>query len=276
MQVDNRWIDTSRISLEGLLNTRDLGGCPAAGGLRVRSGRLLRSGMLARAKGRDIEILKAEYGLRTVVDFRTPTEASQMPDPAIEGVRYVSAPLLDEENLGVTREAKVDFTDYVGQMLFYVKTAGTDIGAYFEKTYPAIATGEGAMRQLRRFFDVLLEQEEGAVLYHCTAGKDRVGTATALLLSALGVPRELIVEDFLFTNACLREETEGMMRAAAARTEDEAAVHALAMLNSVRASYLEAVFAAIEARFGSVEAYLSDCMGLTDERLAKLRSMYLA
>lgn len=139
-----------------------------------------------------------------------------MPDPAIEGVRYVSAPLLDEENLGVTREAKVDFTDYVGQMLFYVKTAGTDIGAYFEKTYPAIATGEGAMRQLRRFFDVLLEQEEGAVLYHCTAGKDRVGTATALLLSALGVPRELIVEDFLFTNACLREETEGMMRAASA------------------------------------------------------------
>ncbi len=276
MQVDRQWIYESRIPLEGLYNTRDLGGCPAAGGLHVRRGRLLRSGMLARAKGRDIEILKAEHGLRTVVDFRTPTEASQMPDPAIEGVRCVAAPLLDEENLGVTRETKVDFTDYVGQMLFYVETAGTDIGAYFEKTYPAIATGEGAMRQLRRFFDTLLGQEEGAVLYHCTAGKDRVGTATALLLSALGVPRELIVADFLFTNECLREETESMTRAAAARTDDPAAVQALSMLNSVRESYIEAVFAAVEARFGSVRAYLADAMGLTDERLARLRAMYLA
>ena len=275
MSTDQNLIRATRVALSGLQNTRDLGGYPACGGRRVRPGRLIRSGMLMRAEKDDVRCLCDGHGLRTAVDFRTPMEAGQQPDPAMEGVRYIANPLLDEAALGVTRERQPDFGDYVSQMLFYVRQAGANVGVYFEKTYPQIATGDFSVRQLRRFFDVLLSQEEGAVLYHCTAGKDRVGTATALVLSALGVEQGLIVQDFLFTNACLQAETDAMMRTALKRTGDEAAATALAALNSVQPRYLEAVFEAIDAKYGSMEAYLKEALGLDDDRRARLREMYL-
>lgn len=275
MGIDFNMIRATRIALTGLQNTRDLGGYPAFGGRRLRRGRLIRSGMLMRAREDDLKRLCGLHGLRTVMDFRTPMEAKQQPDPAMEGVRYIDNPLLDEASLGVTRESKPEFGDYVSQMLFYVRQAGADVGAYFERTYPLIATGDFAIRQLRRFFDVLLAQEEGAVLYHCTAGKDRVGTATALALSALGVERELILADFLFTNECLQAETDEMVRAARERIGDEAVAARLAALNSVQPRYLEAVFASIDEKFGSLEDYLRGAMGLDDVKRSRLRELYL-
>ena len=163
MGIDFNLIRSTRIALTGLQNTRDLGGYPAFGGRRVRRGRLIRSGMLMRAREDDLNRLCGLHGLRTVVDFRTPMEAKQQPDPAMEGVRYIDNPLLDEASLGVTRE--------------------------------------------------------------------RIG--------------------------------------------DEAAAAGLAALNSVQPRYLEAVFASIDEKFGSLEDYLQGAMGLDDAKRSRLRELYL-
>lgn len=150
------------VTLEGTKNTRDLGGIPVSGG-RVRSGRLYRSGALCFATPADLEKLNG-LGLRTVVDLRTDQEiAKDGPD------RMVLA-----ENL------RLPMTAYHGH------------GA---EAYRSLVLQNGPA--LRGFFATLARSEAYPMIYHCSAGKDRAGILTALLLDALGAPREVILDDYL-------------------------------------------------------------------------------
>ncbi|MBN9414751.1 MAG: tyrosine-protein phosphatase [Candidatus Eremiobacteraeota bacterium] len=150
------------VALEGTKNTRDLGGMPVAGG-RLRSGRLYRSGALCFATSGDVAKLNG-LGLHTVVDLRTDKEIEKDgPDR-----------LVLRENL------RFPMTSYHGR------------GA---EAYRSLILQNPQV--LREFFALLARNESYPILYHCSAGKDRVGILTALLLDALGTPRELILDDYL-------------------------------------------------------------------------------
>ncbi|MBS2040141.1 tyrosine-protein phosphatase [bacterium] len=150
------------IPLEGTKNTRDLGGIPVAGG-RLRHGRLYRSGALCFVTPSDIESLQG-LRLRTVIDLRTDLEIAK------DGAdRIVLA-----ENL------RLPMTSYHGH------------GA---EAYRSMVLQNP--RVLRGFFGLLADPDSYPVIYHCSAGKDRVGILTALLLDALGTPRSLIMDDYL-------------------------------------------------------------------------------
>ena len=97
------------IELEGLPNTRDIGGIRAADGRYVKHARLLRSGALAGATERDLEVLLDDFDVRTVIDLRTEEERREKPDPedGLEGVRFDDAPVLNTSTLGVTREGGI-------------------------------------------------------------------------------------------------------------------------------------------------------------------------
>ena len=97
-----------RIPLEGLHNTRDLGGFETADGKKIRPRRLLRSGQLAGMTETDKQILTQEYGLRTDVDFRTGQERGEAPDPELPGVAYVVNPILSDQAIGITREQSAE------------------------------------------------------------------------------------------------------------------------------------------------------------------------
>ena len=101
---------------------------------------------------------------------------------------------------------------------------------------------------------------------HCTAGKDRAGTAAALVLMALGVPRETVFEDYLLTN---RYWDRG------GREKPGMDAETVASIFSARAEYLDAAFTAIEDRYGTVQAYLEEHVGLDDTALGALRSACL-
>ena len=89
-----------------------------------------------------------------------------------------------------------------------------DGAAQMRSLYPIMVSVEHSVQHYRKFFEILLRHEEGALLYHCTMGKDRVGTATALILSALGVPRETIYADYLIrATAVLRERRSSSITA---------------------------------------------------------------
>ena len=103
--------EIQRIELEGLVNTRDLGGFETVDGRKIRPGRLIRSGELYDATSEDIKKLTQQYHLKTIVDFRTETERAGRPDPDIEGVRYIFNPILNEETMGITREKENDKKD---------------------------------------------------------------------------------------------------------------------------------------------------------------------
>lgn len=274
--------ETMRILLEGLCNTRDLGGYRTLDGRKIKSKRLIRSGALCDAAGTDLEVLCKDYDLKTVVDFRTEAERKLKPDPQMQGVRYVENPILEEETLGITRENEEtrDGNAVVKKVISTLHADGMTPLSYMEKMYTNLITNSFSRAQYKKFFVLLLEQKEGAVLWHCSAGKDRVGVATILLLSALGVPKEQIIADYVKVNRFVAKDvavlmhtlTEGMDPSA---RETQVRMEAMRLLFTVDRAYAESVFAAMEATCGSVDAFLEKEMGLTDEKREALRDNYL-
>lgn len=265
-----------RIKLQGMMNTRDLGGYRTADNRVIKKRRVLRSGALFTATPEDLSTLCQDYDLKTVVDFRTRTERLQKPDPEISGVRYIVNEILQEAQMGITHEGERKPMELIESMIAMCREVGGAPEQYMARLYPVLVRDENCVQGYRQFFEILLGQKEGAVLYHCSEGKDRVGTATALFLSALGVEREVIVQDYLLTNFYTEENRRWIYEQIReqAGEEPELADH-FVILNSVHESYLRSVFETIERDHGSVERFLQTRMGLDESKLESLRNNYL-
>lgn len=265
-----------RIALEGLPNTRDLGGYPADGGRKIKKKRLIRSGALIKATPGDLDVLVTEYGLRRVIDFRTETERLQRPDPEIPGVINIHNPILNEAQTGITRETFGKDPRPYASLISHATELGDHAAEYMETLYESLAVSADAAAHYGAFLSLLLDEDNnGSVLWHCSAGKDRVGLGTALLLSVLGVPRELILEDFAASGIFLAGETARMVAVAREQTSDEKILRNLELINGVKASYLASAFHAMEMKYGSVENYLCEAAGFGAEEQEKIRERYL-
>ena len=129
--------------------------------------------------------------------------------------------------------------------------------------------------QYRRFFEVLLKQEEGAVLWHCSAGKDRVGVGTAYVLWALGVPEETIYADYRKVNDLTEEVVEKELSRIRDRIPDERLLDCLRSLMQVKDSYLKSVQDEIRKDYGSMDIFLERELGLDDSARRRLQELYL-
>ena len=270
-----------RIPLEGICNTRDLGGYKSKDGRMIKPHRLIRSGALACTTEADRQLLLAEYQLKSVVDFRTQSERNMKPDPNLTGITYIGHPILEEETMGITREKEAcGSNDMIGNVISTLReNGGTPLG-YMQNMYQNLITNPFSRRRFAEFFDILLAQEEGAVLWHCTAGKDRVGVATLLLLSALDIPREQIILDYIKVNEFGKEEVDGLMQRVTggmdtSTKEAQETIAAIRLLFTVDRSYAESLFAIMEEECGSTEAFLEQKLGLTPEKRELLKEKYL-
>lgn len=273
--------EVERIPLKGLCNTRDLGGYLSIDGRRIKSHRLIRSGALLDGSEEDLNILLSQYGLKTVVDFRTGEERRQKPDPILPGVTYVENPILEEEAMGITRESEgtSDGNAVVKKVIDSIRTTGSTPLEYMKNMYINLIKNPFSRAQYRQFFEVLLKQEEGALLWHCTAGKDRAGVGTLLLLSALSIPREQILADYMKVNEFAKKEVDLLMKLLT-EGEEKAAVSqeqadAVRLLFTVDEAYAASVFEVMEQECGSVEVFLEREMGLTAEKREWLKRLYL-
>lgn len=261
------------LPLEGVANARQLGGYAVQGGQRVKQDVLLRSGMLLRATRADIETLTQHYHLRTIIDLRTLQESRQEPNPVLPGVRSISIPVLDPDSLNQTAVVQI------------YKNAGNDIGKTMvelvragvlcDELYTAFLDSEASMQAFRRFFDVLLEHEQGAVLWHCTGGKDRTGLAAVMLLSLLGADRETVLADFALTNTFNRERIDYVCAQARRYTDDPRELQQAALLAGVSVEHMERVLDRAEARCGTMQAYLQKRLGISEAEIKALRQKYL-
>lgn len=264
------------IILEGAKNARDLGGMELPGG-RIKPHRLIRSGMLARISDSDVECLRG-IGLRTVIDFRTAAERAQKPDRVIPGVNYVNCMLLQDKTEGVTRDVPETLEEEAARTVAMARrlmARDPDGRAQMRSLYPILVTDEHSVANYRRFFELLLEHEQGALLYHCTMGKDRVGTATALLLTALSADRETIMHDYLITAERCADGTAALLDRCRAFTDSEAELEFIYRLDTVEDSFLNAMFQTLDAVYGGAECFLTDVMLLDGEKREKLRQLYL-
>jgi protein-tyrosine phosphatase len=260
-------IPTRVLPLAGSCNFRDCGGYTTLQGARVRWGRLYRSGVLqglSTAATASVEAL----GLRAVCDLRRNAERARYPNPAFgTHVRRF------EWDTG-QEASPIHGQDFAGE------AAATRARERMLRMY------ERMPFELRpRFagvFEALAHTGDGATIVHCMAGKDRTGVAIALVLSALDVPRDVILADYALTNEAVDLRAQITQRKAAgaglAASAEPLLSLSQAALDAVLAAhpeYLLASFEAIEARHGSVHAYLRAELAVPESTLARLRETML-
>ncbi len=263
--------------LEGAPNARDLGGIKADGGVIAKK-RLIRSGVINQISDADVAVLK-ELGICTVVDFRTDEERAQKRDRLIDGVGYVHCPIIEMKTDGISRdkpETEDEEAVRTVAMARRLMKKHPDGRVQMRSLYPILAGTEHCISHYRVFFETLLKQESGALLYHCTMGKDRVGVGTALVLTALGVHRDDIVEDYMITNERCAEGTERLIESCRRYTDSEAELEFIYELDRVDESFINAAFTAAEELCGSMDAYLENAMKLSKQDIARLRALYLS
>ena len=267
------------LPVKGIVNARDLGGYVVEDGRVIRNGMLLRAAHLADATDADLRAL-ADIPVTTVIDFRKEEEKQGKDDRAIPGARYISLPVdasgnaaaeaTEEEKKKITGRKKFDVRKIIVFVAFNdkAKKVARDM-------YPTLLFDPGCQQQFAEFFRLVLENESGAVLYHCTQGKDRTGIASALLLAALGASRETIVADFDATNKVYERDVRKYSRRVRfwGGKEDEIAV-VKAFLGCNTESFVKALDR-IDAEYGSLEAYLKGPIGLDEEKINILRKRHL-
>lgn len=263
--------DYGLIRLDGTQNTRDQGGMETVTGQRVRAKKLIRSDKLDDLTENDIRILIDECDLRMIVDLRTDVEQKAAPDPLdrMPGVAYVSLPVLAGSAVGLTHEHSL--RSLWGEFL---KMKADPLGVV-EKTYPLMLLGEAGVSAFTQFFEILLTQEEGAVLWHCSEGKDRTGIASLLILFALGVPFETIMEDYLATNIFARQKLKRIAHELEKVHLADKSDQALLALICAHKEYIDAAMKAVEDKYGSLDAYLIEALDVTDEKRQILADKYL-
>lgn len=254
-----------RVPLENTLNTRDLGGYTAADGRRTRWGMLYRSDSLARLNETDMALI-GRLGLSTVTDFRSEEERRIAPDrlprqtpPIIYSTVGVNNPALDV--------AELNRRFLAGDLTPEELIALTDRRAYVSDPNLRAKWGQW-LRDLAN---------PGALpqMFHCTAGKDRTGYAAALLLLTLGVSREDVMRDFLLSNEYLQPRIEGGLARIAASSEAEIDPQLLRQILGVTPASLTGAFDAMEALYGSVDAYIEEGLGVDADTRMRLQNLLL-
>ncbi|WP_051970140.1 tyrosine-protein phosphatase [Kitasatospora azatica] len=284
------------LGLAGAVNARDLGG------YRTVDGRVLRTGVALRSDGlnRLTEADRAPFaalGIRHVVDLRSLDEVREAGPDKVPGlpVADISAVELSAEPLSVSAPGPDGITLHhlpVFAADFDIYVALRDALADRDPVKQQALLGDGRAAQMmvglyrwfvtdpvarERFATVLrllAAPDSPPVLFHCTAGKDRTGWTAALVLTALGVDRATVFEDYLLTNVrsgALVETivdsfyTRGLMRDPSL----------LLPLFRADAAYLEAAFAEVEAGWSGFEEFWRSGLGLDDTVLAGLRKNLL-
>ncbi len=245
------------------VNFRDLGGLLGAEGKRVKQGRLLRSGQLTDLSSAEISQLSEKLELRLIIDLRMASEAAAEPDVRIEGAEYMNLDIFSG-----AEELVVDMENFSR-----VRTV-EQAERFMQTAYDTMISYEGAQSRFAEFLRLALNNSEGALLFHCFAGKDRTGVAAAMLLTLLGVSREDILRDYMLTNE-LRKERNAQMMAATGAPQGDIELQLLDVALNVREEYLSSAMDMAADMCGSFEGYLRQKLGATDELIAGLRANYL-
>lgn len=263
------------VRLEGTFNLRDLGGYQTQDGHTVRPGLVYRGDALHRLTDADLARLE-DLGIRVIVDFRSPAEVAAHPDRLPAGATWVQFSQASElaalassdgdaeklrklEHQAATAEGRAWLTGRLDAM---------------EATMRSFANDPVEAQPYRDFLHLLAASDPGPVIFHCRGGKDRTGWAAALLLLALGVPRETVMADYLATAQFNRARNEARMDDYRRLTSEPLVLEFLASLMQVKERYLDAALAEVE-QLGGTTAYLESFLGLTPDLLDRLRSRYL-
>jgi protein-tyrosine phosphatase len=262
-----REVSIRHISLDGTPNFRDLGGYETADGKFTRWGMIYRSGVLSGLTAQDLTYL-SQLGVKEVFDFRVGDETQAAPEKWISGpgVKLISVP--------VGTDAKSPHPTVDASAFFATNPTPEQVHKWFMGVYAtmAISGAPSYAATLRGMIDGPLP-----AMYHCTAGKDRTGVFSAILLKILGVPQDTIDADYHLTETYLDDAGRAKMNAAANNPKMMAGIPAGSMKAAMAASpeILRSAFDAMDQKYGSFDNYRRQALKLSDADVATLKSKLL-
>jgi protein-tyrosine phosphatase len=245
------------VKLTGAVNFRDIGGYPTSHGKFVSWGKIYRSAEINNLNATDLDKLNGLL-IHTVLDFRGPAEYSIAPDKLPMGAARISLQAGSEQVGDRTKMMQQMTKAQNGDSImlpFY-----TDLTPFKNRYQPMFAV-------------LLNNHKDSAVLYHCTAGKDRTGIATALILYALGVDEKTIMADYLASNFYRASDMNRMKKLLIESYHMNESVVEDVM--GVKEKYLQGTFDAINSKYGSIDKFLKTEMGLTNHKRKILYCKYL-
>ena len=223
------------LPITGGYNFRDLGGIVTGDQKTIKPNLLIRTDEMSNLTETDLDLL-ASLNVKTIVDFRTEEERKTSKDKKPSTCEY-------EFHLDI-------MAANMNAFLEKIQNGNSDFKTMMNDFYTDLVTSKNGILEYRNFFSILQNPKYNGIVYHCTAGKDRTGIATALILSALKVNWNIIEEDYLLSNNFLAKKYEHYI----------AEKPSLADIFLVNAEYLQNAFEVIEHKYYSVEDFLVDIL----------------
>ncbi|MCF6515253.1 protein-tyrosine-phosphatase [Lactobacillus sp. S2-2] len=250
-------------------NFRELGGYKTTDGRQVKWHKIIRSGSLGNLNEQDQQFLSI-YGVDYDIDLRSKEEALNDPDRIPENeITYHLNSLFDEDQTDNSKDSKD---------LDTIMTTDENYGInHMKQVYRNMITDKGALKAFNYLFSILLENttENKSVLFHCAAGKDRTGMAAVFILSALGVDLETIRNDYLLTNAVVQHVIDRRIELATSEGANSIMQKNLKVLYSVSEEFLDAALDEISKKYGDINNFLHNGIGLSDDDITELQKNYL-
>jgi protein-tyrosine phosphatase len=242
------------VRMQGALNFRDLGGYTTKDGKQVAWGKVYRSADISKLTASDLQTMASKH-INTVIDFRGVKESAAAPDKLLPATDYTLC------------SAGSDSLPDMRQIAMLVKQGG-----FLEKFYGDASLPYYGARYKPLFQKLLALPDTAAIMYHCTGGRDRTGMASALFLYALGVPESTIEADFTASNTYLQPMHASMYQSMSQGMGLDIAAVKKEM--ELRPELLRIFFSSIKNKYGSVEQFMQQELGVGSKEIAMLRKKY--
>lgn len=245
------------INIDNITNIRDI----SYGDIKEK--KLIRSSQLNKVTQEDINILKDEYNLKTIIDLRTQKEVNKYPYQ-IDNVNYIRVPLV-EDDMGITHGNTIE------EKVLSMKENMFDL----EGLYIDLLTRD-KKDKWTQIFNIFLDNKDGSILWHCKVGKDRCGMVSAMILLALGIDEKTVIDDYLLTNnETIIKEAQEMYDIAYKLTQDINFSNKLKDSFLAKEEFLLSAMSFISNEYQSIDNFLYEMCGLTKEKREILKSIYL-
>jgi protein-tyrosine phosphatase len=252
--ADTLIVSNRHIYFKNAVNFRDIGGLKTKDGTTVKWGKIYRSDNLSRLKNKEFDKFNS-LGIQTVFDLRTSGEIAGKQDNLPKNVKYIHTPIV-KDSADVLASIK-------GQVIRGKITEEQSL-QFMNDLYGSIVSENiPALRQMIK--DAL--QSDAPILYHCSAGKDRTGIVTAMILSILNVERETIIDEYLLSDYYRREKLEGILwKAKAAKVvKPRISIGAIQNFMDVDERYINTAFNIIDTKYGGIDNYICNQLQISDK-----------
>lgn len=243
------------LKIQKVTNFRTIGAVKNIDGRTLKEGKFYRSAHLHQLRKKSRKDLE-ELGIKEIIDLRNSKEISQKPDQIPNTVIYKNYSAFEDEG---------DQLDQAKKLFLRGKVSGSDANRRMLDFYKNYVTENPKI--IKKIIQDILDSEH-PVLYHCTAGKDRTGIITALILTILKFDRQTIDNDYLLSNSYRKKLVQKRLRLATHLhfLYPKMDIKVIEKLSWVDKNYLDAAFSEIDKKYGSIENYIHEVLKISDDK----------